>query len=566
MLFDAPTNLAAITGKEATRDRKLFFGLSVLSTVVQAAALVTLIPVLEHLFSDNPRSALSWVSLLVLLMGIAWGVDVAAFRIGFGLGCRILNTIETHGVSAIRRMDLADTQSEKASKLAKLVSTAGAESLSTVVHLIFPLIQGIMITPLLSIFLLGISWKLALVALITGILLLGALISSEKLIAHSEKNYADIMRELNDASFEFAWAQPTLRTAGVSGSALDGLLRQSCKRGLRLLLWQIPGETIFSITSQLGLLAFAVMTGKLYLDGEISGITAAGLVIILLRIIEAAGTLSLLATPLSAANRTFADIRDLIHKSVHPAPPAPYSSAPFAVHLENVSYRYPNTQVGIHDVNLTLDAGSITVIVGESGSGKSTLLDVLAGLRERTSGGIFFDGIPCDAQERLARTSVMFQTTELRAGTLRDNVAASPEELAEITEQAQLTQLIDALPHGWDSTIGEGGSTLSGGERQRVGLARALAKATGLLLVDEATSALDATNERAIVHALEGLRGQRTMVIVTHRPALVSIADQVIVLKDGVIAEQGGVTELINRDGHFTDLWERWKDVEQWTV
>ena len=107
---------------------------------------------------------------------------------------------------------------------------------------------------------------------------------------------------------------------------------------------------------------------------------------------------------------------------------------------------------------------------------------------------------------------------------------------------------------------------MSGGERQRVGLARALAKNTGLLLVDEATSALDATNEQAIVEALGKLRGHRTMVIVTHRPALVSIADTVVVLKDGAIAENGTVNELIDKGGLFTHLWRRWQDVEQWTV
>ena len=404
----------------------------------------------------------------------------------------------------------------------------------------------------------------------TGVLLTLALVGSQRLIARSEAAYDDATRELNDATLEFAWAQPTLRTAGVSRSALDDVLRGSRQRGLRLLLWQIPGETLFSIASQLGLLAFALVTGMLYLNSDISGATAAALIIVLLRIIEASGALSLLATPMSSMERTFKDIRALVDAAdtSDSIPPTGTSSEAVDVQVSDVTYHYPDTTVGINSINLALPAGSITVVVGESGSGKSTLLDVLAGLRQHNTGSIAFNGTVLDAPNRLAHTSVMFQATELRQGTLRDNVTAADAnaDLDSIADQVQLVDILDKLPHGWDSTVGEGGSTLSGGERQRVGLARALAKNTGLLLVDEATSALDATNEQAIVDALGRLRGHRTMVIVTHRPALVSIADTVVVLKDGAIAENGTVSELIDKGGLFTHLWHRWQDVEQWTV
>lgn len=570
MLFDAPSNLAAITGPEATRDRISFFTLSVVSTAVQAGAIMTLIPLFEGLFSDNPASAIRWVGMLVGLVALGWGIDHISHRIGFSLGCRILKTVETSGVASIREMDISQLHSESASKLSKLLSTAGAESLSALAHLMFPLIQGILITPLLSIFLLTISWKLALVALVTGVFLTLALVGSQRLIARSEAAYDDATRELNDATLEFAWAQPTLRTAGVSRSALDDVLRGSRQRGLRLLLWQIPGETLFSIASQLGLLAFALVTGMLYLNSDISGATAAALIIVLLRIIEASGALSLLATPMSSMERTFRDIRALVDTAdtSDSIPPTGTSSDAMDVQVSDVTYHYPDTTVGINSINLALPAGSITVVVGESGSGKSTLLDVLAGLREQNTGSIAFNGTALDAPNRLAHTSVMFQATELRQGTLRDNVTAADAnaDLDSIADQVQLVDILDKLPHGWDSTVGEGGSTLSGGERQRVGLARALAKNTGLLLVDESTSALDATNEQAIVEALGRLRGHRTIVIVTHRPALVSIADTVVVLKDGAIAENGTVNELIDKGGLFTHLWHRWQDVEQWTV
>jgi hypothetical protein len=566
MFFKLLTQLRDITGESARTKRQLFWSLSSLSALLQAAALIALVPLLTQLFSDNPTAALPWVAALVLLLAVTWFIDVMSYKTGFELGCCILNSVEKRGIATIRQLDLTDLHGEKASKLAKLVSTAGTESLSSVIHLLFPLVQAILITPMLSLFLLGISWKLALVALITGILLIGALVGTQYFGARSEEEYADAMRELNDAAVEFAWAQPTLRTAGVSRSALDSIIKQSHNRSLRLLLWQIPEEMLFSLVLQLGLLGFSITTGVLYYHSEISGVTAAALIIVLLRIIEASGALSLLVTPLSSAARVFQEITELSTTPALATPPLTQEITPHSIQLEGLDYHYPGTTVGIHQVDLSLDKGSTTVIVGQSGSGKSTLLDVLAGLREHTTGAITFNGVPFSADQRLQHTSVMFQTTELKPGTLADNITAPAETRDAIAHHAQLSEVINKLPQGWDSTIGEGGNALSGGERQRVGLARALAKPAGLLLIDEATSAIDATNEQAIVHALDNLRGQRTMVIVTHRPALVTLADHIVVLKDGKIAEQGTMAELLDRDGLFGAMWQRWQEIEQWTI
>lgn len=566
------SDLVAVTGPAARRDRGIFVALTVLSTVLQAASVMTLIPVLNALFGDRPADAWGWVALLVGQLVAAWIIDIAATRAGLRLGFALIDTVERTGLSAIRRLDPGDLHGTRASKLRDLVSTGISESVSVVVLLGSPLIHALLLTPLLALMLLAVSWKLALVALGGGIAMFAALVASRRAVVRSEEAYADGNRELDDQVLEFAWAQPTLRGAGVGTGTLDGAVAGSRARGLKLLAWQIPGEILFSLVMQVVLLAFGATTGVLYLNGEISGITAAAMIVVLLRIVETTGSLSLLSTPSASAARVLSDVRGLVDDEAAAGGPA-VAVAPAgdgrarALSLGGVDFTYPDGTRALSDVQVEVPAGGITVVVGGSGSGKSTLLDVIAGLREPSGGAVLHDGAPTTATQRLAETSVVFQTTTLRPGTLRANIGdVSDAELAQLAERTQLNEVLDVLPGGWDSRVGEAGNALSGGERQRVGLARALAKPAGVLLVDEATSALDAITERAVVDALDSVRGQRTTVIVTHRPALVALADQVVVLDAGRVAEAGSVDELLSRGGVFAELWSRWRESEGWQV
>ena len=157
-------------------------------------------------------------------------------------------------------------------------------------------------------------------------------------------------------------------------------------------------------------------------------------------------------------------------------------------------------------------------------------------------------------------------------GTVVENVlpgregSPDPALLERLAADAGLENVLAELPEGWDSTVGEGGSTLSGGERQRVGLARALAKPAELLLVDEATSALDPVTERAVVDAIARYRGERTIVVVTHRPAMVAHADLVVVLHEGRVVETGTADELRAAGGRFAALWSRWAEADRWAL
>lgn len=556
-------HIAAITGSELRSTRHTALFCIITSGIAKTAATCTLIPVLGAMAAEETGPMWRWVGTLLLLLATGWALEAIAMRAGLVLGETVLYETRHRGLAGIGELDPALVAGRTATRLRSAVTTAGPESVSVMLLLILPLVHGVLTIPVLAVLLIPVSPWLGLAAAIGGVALLGALVASRRLVASAERRWSEAGRDFDEAAIEFAWAQPTLRAAGVAGHRLEGLLATTRSRGLRLLAWQIPGEGLFSTALNLTLLLFGVTAGRLYLDAVIDGATAAALVVILLRVVEATGSLSLLATPLASAERTLREIRELpaakgtyAHSPTMPGEPA----AP-AMLLRGVRCSYPDGTEALRGIDLELPTGSTTVVVGASGSGKSTLLDVLCGLRAVDTGEILRDGAPADATALRAGAAVVFQDTWLPPGALRTSVGgadADDARLAEVAQAAGLTGMLRDLPRGWDSPIGDGGTTLSGGERQRVGLARALLKPAGILLIDEGTSALDTGTEGDIIDALRQLRGSRTMVLVTHRPAPLAIADRIVVLDRGRIVEQGPPAQLQGAGGALDALLAQW--------
>lgn len=221
---------------------------------------------------------------------------------------------------------------------------------------------------------------------------------------------------------------------------------------------------------------------------------------------------------------------------------------PFATSIDvrNLSFRHSGAVAdSISDVSLSISKGEMIGFAGKSGSGKTTLVDCLIGLLVPTSGSVSVDGR--DIREHLRgwqqKIGYIPQHIYLTDDTLRRNIAlglSDPEiderRIAGSVEAAQLTELVDALPSGLDTFVGEHGVRLSGGQRQRIGIARALYHNPDVLIMDEATSALDAVTEQAIVRTVTGLKGSRTIVIISHRLETMTACDRIVELEAGHVA------------------------------
>lgn len=236
-----------------------------------------------------------------------------------------------------------------------------------------------------------------------------------------------------------------------------------------------------------------------------------------------------------------------------------------SINFENVCFEYEQDRPVLNNINLHVNKGETIALVGNSGGGKSTLVNLLPRFYDVKSGSIKFDGIDIrdiSLESLRQNIAIVFQDNFLFTGTIRDNILlgnpnATEEDIMNAIHSAHLEEVIEALPDGLDTVLGERGTSLSGGQRQRVAIARAMVRKSPIVILDEATSALDNKSEAVVQKALDALIQNKTVFVIAHRLSTIRNADKIAVINEGHLVELGSHEELINiENGQYKMLYD----------
>ena len=342
--------------------------------------------------------------------------------------------------------------------------------------------------------------------------------------------------------------------------------------------WMSP---IMYFIASIGIACVLHYGTQLIISGEMTAGSFASFVTSLLLLYKPMKTLGGTLTSLQNIFVSFGRVFELfdIKPEIYDKPNAiELKNVTSSIDFENVCFEYEQDRPVLNNINLHVNKGETIALVGNSGGGKSTLVNLLPRFYDVKSGAIKFDGIDIrdiTLESLRHHISIVFQDNFLFTGTIRDNIMlgnpdATEEMLNAAVKSAHLEEVIDSMPDGLDTMLGERGTSLSGGQRQRVAIARAMVRQSPIVILDEATSALDNKSEAVVQKALDALMQNKTVFVIAHRLSTIRNADKIAVINEGHLVELGSHEELINKEnGQYKLLYEmqfRGKETEEIAV
>lgn len=541
--------------------------LSALGAIIDVVPFVVTLVVLDGVFSGTATwawmpwtiGALVGAFVISAVLKTYGGID--SFVATYGLVCDARLNLANH----LRRLPMGFWNAQRTGHVGSIVTDEFAQYTELVTH-VWSLVVVHIAKPLsIALVLFFFDWRLGLIGITTLPLAFATIPWAYRLLNRAADRLATTKSRAHAQLFEFIAGVGTLREYGrvdTFQERLAGVLDELEAEQMKMELAPAPALFAYKFVVWLGF-AVIVTAGALgiahqWIDPPRFVIAA----LISLQLFSSAADLSNHLAMARFASRTLHRIRELFKELPQPEPTHDRTPEHATVQLDRISFGYEEVPA-ISNISAVFQPGTVTALVGPSGSGKSTLVHLITRLWDVDDGRITIGGV--DIRDMpLSRLhqhiSTVMQDVVLFQETVEENIrlgrpSATREEVIAAAKAAQAHAFIEELPLGYDTVLGEGGTDLSGGQRQRISIARALLHDAPILVLDEATSSVDNHNERQIQRAINELTRGRTVIVIAHRLWTVQHADQILVLDQGQIVDQGTHSQLLTHEGLYRQLW-----------
>jgi len=573
--------------------------LSCIVGVVRGLSLIAFIPAAIALTSGRPAWGMNLTAWLIVLALCALASFITEYLLAmrsYMVSFDFLSNMHRAIGDKVASLPLGSFRADTAGKMSRLVSRELMLLGEMFAHMYSPFIAAIVTSLTMLVGITVFSPALGLVCVLAIPVIAGGVWVARTCLNSGSALKEPPAQELSHRIVEYATKQGALRACGRSSSykPLERAEDTYGKAARRSLIRETIGQVVNGMAAQVVVVSLIIAIGLLAVGGSVSPVEAIVSIGLLLRFTQILVDIGMLAS----AFETRRPVLDLSHEvlSAPELPILPASSdqdpassnhdpassdqdpacSGSAVALTDVSFAYEADHPVLRGVSFQVAPGTMTAIVGPSGCGKTTIARLVARFYDVDAGSVSVGGRDVrqwDTAQLMAQLSLVFQDVYLFDDTLEANVRigradASDDDVKEVARLSGVDEIVERLPLGWNTRVGEGGRALSGGERQRVSIARALLKAAPIVLFDEATSALDPENENHITDAMDALRRNATLIVIAHKLDTITAADQIIVLDhSGRVAQVGTHAELYSQsDGQYRAFWQARSRAAGWKL
>lgn len=573
--------------------------LSCIVGVVRGLSLIAFIPAAIALTSGRPAWGMNLTAWLIVLALCALASFITEYLLAmrsYMVSFDFLSNMHRAIGDKVASLPLGSFRADTAGKMSRLVSRELMLLGEMFAHMYSPFIAAIVTSLTMLVGITVFSPALGLVCVLAIPVIAGGVWVARTCLNSGSALKEPPAQELSHRIVEYATKQGALRACGRSSSyePLERAEDTYGKAARRSLIRETIGQVVNGMAAQVVVVSLIIVIGLLAVGGSVSPVEAIVSIGLLLRFTQILVDIGMLAS----AFETRRPVLDLSHEVLSapelPILPASSDQDPVssnhdpsssdqdpacsgsAVALTDVSFAYEADHPVLRGVSFQVAPGTMTAIVGPSGCGKTTIARLVARFYDVDAGSVSVGGRDVrqwDTAQLMAQLSLVFQDVYLFDDTLEANVRigradASDDDVKEAARLSGVDEIVERLPLGWKTRVGEGGRALSGGERQRVSIARALLKAAPIVLFDEATSALDPENENRITDAMGALRRNATLIVIAHKLDTITAADQIIVLDhSGRVAQVGTHAELYSQsDGQYRAFWQARSRAAGWKL